>query len=455
MLGCGPLASVCLTSSLLVLLSAALGDRRPADQEPSVETIDGRFEGTVAAGPESMPLVLEFTPAVGGVSITLDLPAERVLQRPLESVVCEGDGEGVAVTATLPNVDGDFTLRGRAETDGPAPRFVGELTRGSQRAAFELRRTGPRRTLPYSVLSAEFANGAQPLRGELLLPDGAAPRPGVVLVHGSSTPSRHDFRAWADAFARRGIAALIYDKRTLGGPLSGRAHCSLEELADDAAAAAAWLRARPELDPARVALWGFSEGGFTAPLAMARSHASFAALVVVSGPVGSYAETATWQARRRLLDAHVPTAQVDTAVALLDATFAWVRAGGDAATAPALQRQLDDAAHQPWRPLLDLLPERLPDAAERARELRWRALDFDVRDALAAVEVPALFLHGERDARIDGPGASARLRELFRGRSDVEIRLLPGDDHELHRTSDAPQQIADWLARTLAAAGAR
>lgn len=447
-----PFASVCYPLPfLLSVLSAAVIVCRPAGQERTVAALDGRFEGTVAAGPESMPLVLEFTPAAGGLAITIDLPAERVLLRPLGAVVCEGD----AVTATLPTVDGDFTLRGRAEGDGTAARFVGELVRGSQRAAFELSRAGPRRTLPYTVLSAEFANGAQRLRGELLLPDGTAPRPGVVLVHGSSTPSRHDFRAWADAFARRGIAALIYDKRTLGGPLGGRARCSLEELADDAAAAAAWLRARPEVDPARVALWGFSEGGFTAPLAMARSRAPFAALVVVSGPVGSFAETAAWQARRRLLDAHVPAAEVDTALALLDAVFAWVRAGGDSATAAVLQRQLDGVASRPWRPLLDLLPARLPDAAERALELRWRNVDLDARDALAAVEVPALFVHGERDVRIDGPVASARLRELFAGRSDVEIRLLPADDHELRRTPDAPQQIAEWLERTLAAAGGR
>src|SRR5262245_50526752 len=281
MTSCRPRASLFSTLPLLApLLGGEASDQRPGAQR--VEALVGRFCGAVAAGPESMPLVLEVTPAPGGSSITLDLPAARVLLRPLEAVVWEGD----AVSATLPNIDGDFTLHGRAETGGAATRFVGELARGSQRASFELRRTGPRGTLPYAVLSAEFANGAETLRGELLLPDGAAPRPGVVLVHGSSTPSRHDFRAWADAFARRGLAALIYDKRTLGGPLGGRARCSLEELADDAAAAAAWLRARPEVDPERVALWGFSEGGFTAPLAMARSRAPFAALVVVSGPVG-------------------------------------------------------------------------------------------------------------------------------------------------------------------------
>src|ERR1700752_257711 len=111
-----------------------------------------------------MPLALGFTPADGGVAGAIDLPAERVVLGPLES----GATERAAVTATLPNVDGDFTLRGRVESDGAAVRFVGELARGPQRAPFELRRTGPRRTLPYTVLPAEFANGAQQLRGDLL-----------------------------------------------------------------------------------------------------------------------------------------------------------------------------------------------------------------------------------------------------------------------------------------------
>jgi pimeloyl-ACP methyl ester carboxylesterase len=120
------------------------------------------------------------------------------------------------------------------------------------------------------------------LPATLHVPAGArAHLPGMVLVHGSGPATRERFRAEAEAFARAGIATLTYDKRTVGYSLTQR---SYSQLADDAIAAAALLRGRAEVDPAKVGIWGLSEGGWVAPLAAARDPQT--AFVVVVGANG-------------------------------------------------------------------------------------------------------------------------------------------------------------------------
>jgi dipeptidyl aminopeptidase/acylaminoacyl peptidase len=62
-----------------------------------------------------------------------------------------------------------------------------------------------------------ISNDGTQLAGSLLLPSGKGPHPAVVFAHGSSAQTRNGFfgniRFFAEAYARSGIAALIFDKR--------------------------------------------------------------------------------------------------------------------------------------------------------------------------------------------------------------------------------------------------
>lgn len=111
------------------------------------------------------------------------------------------------------------------------------------------------------------------LAGTLYLPLNAGPHAAVVLTHGSGAQTRNGYygqiRFMAEAYARRGIAALAYDKRGTGGSTGDWERASLESLAQDAAAAVRLLESRPDIDPKRIGLSGASQSGHIIGLAIA------------------------------------------------------------------------------------------------------------------------------------------------------------------------------------------
>jgi hypothetical protein len=106
-------------------------------------------------------------------------------------------------------------------------------------------------------------------------------RPALVMLEGAGNRGRQELQPAAEAFARRGVVALIYDKRTVGYSLLSRDY---DLLATDAVAAVAMLATRRDIDRSRLGLWAQSEGAYVAPLACRRSSA--VKFVITVGAVG-------------------------------------------------------------------------------------------------------------------------------------------------------------------------
>ncbi|MGA5132949.1 alpha/beta hydrolase family protein [Streptomyces olivoreticuli] len=218
----------------------------------------------------------------------------------------------------------------------------------------------------------------------------AARHPGVVLVHGSGPGPREEYMPEAEAFARAGIAALVYDKRTVG---YSQLHRDFSLLADDARAGMETLRARSDIDPAKVGLWGFSEGGWVAPLAATKAPDT-AFLITIGGPGVTPLRAQTWNLGNQLRHGHVSGS---------------IR---DAVTVPAAHL-LDGAG---------LFP----------------AAGYDPVPVLEHVRPPVLALWGEYDTQVP-PRESAQIfrQALARaGNRHVTIRFVPGAGHNGHRTKD-------------------
>ncbi len=229
------------------------------------------------------------------------------------------------------------------------------------------------------VLAGTLTRPAQRTRAERA--------PVVVLVSGSGPqdrdgarddlPGYRPFRDLAGALGARGIAVLRVDDRGTGASSGRFAGATTLDFARDLEATIAWVRARPDLDGARPALLGHSEGAVVALIAASRDTA-IAALVLLGAPSRTGRELARWQR----------TALVSS----------------DPAAFPEASRgAVLDAAEQ---------------AAERAaRGDRWLEtwFDLDPRRIALTTRAPALLLHGENDRQVPVEQA-AELAETLRGR---------------------------------------
>jgi pimeloyl-ACP methyl ester carboxylesterase len=120
-----------------------------------------------------------------------------------------------------------------------------------------------------NVEHVTFRSGAVNCAGDLYLPDGVsadAPVPGVVMGH-SVVMVKEALGPHADYLVRARFAVLAIDYRTVGSS-EGDPRCQWfpEWQVADLRAGVSVLRARPEIDPERIGVWGHSTGGAAAIL---------------------------------------------------------------------------------------------------------------------------------------------------------------------------------------------
>lgn len=322
---------------------------------------------------------------------------------------------------------------------------------------------------------------AGPLEGTLYVPPGPGPHPAVVMVQGAGERQRGDwpYVPIAVHLAFRGYAALVYDKRGLGGSAGEYDEAEdLYTLSRDAVAALAAARSQPEIDPARVGYWGRSQGAWI--VAAAADAAEDPAFVVleVGGAVTGLEQNVF--ARQQALEArgvgaserrHIERAQ--RAVWSYYATGEGVEtareAVADARAAGVLPAHADAVPG-----VREGSPIPGPEWVERESSgmLRWfrRHIGFDPLPHLRNLEAPVLGLFGSADRLTPTAASVARLREeAFADSSHrLTIRVFDGADHLLCPETPGvavvmdcdfvdgyPAALADWLDRVVPARPAR
>lgn len=130
-----------------------------------------------------------------------------------------------------------------------------------------------------------FTVAGQTVRGMLHTPDGEAPAPAVLWLHGFTGHRNEAHRLFVDAarrLAERGIASLRFDFRGCGESDGDFFDTSIATQVDDARAALAFLRRQPGVDGQRVAIAGFSLG---AAIASQLAHDEAPAALVFWSPM--------------------------------------------------------------------------------------------------------------------------------------------------------------------------
>jgi dienelactone hydrolase len=263
---------------------------------------------------------------------------------------------------------------------------------------------------------AQVGQGEWALPGTLSLPRGSGPYAGVVLVHGSGPADRDEtlppnkpFRDLAWGLASQGIAVLRYEKRThvYGDKIKGEQLATLTvkgETIDDALAAVALLRARPEVDPRQVFVLGHSLGGYLAPR-IGAADPQLRGLVILAGSA------------RPLEDILLDQMNYVYSLTISDAAVRQKQLA-------ALERQVElvkDPVRLPTAPASDL-PFGVPPAY-------WLDLNaYHPEQVARALALPMLFLLGESDYQVTRADLQIWQGALA-GRSDVQFIMYPGLGH--------------------------
>lgn len=302
----------------------------------------------------------------------------------------------------------------------------------------------------------EIASGAVRLAATLAVPVGVAGAPAVVMIGGSGCTLRSDADHVQAALLAHGIAVLAADKRGCGESTGDEASASYDDLIGDASALVAWLARQPAIDPAKIGVWGSSEGAWLASVVAQRAHAAFALLVSgthLRGPE----QTAYWTGRSMANDGFAP-AEVAAAGDYMRRLIAVGDAGGKGWE--ELEPRIRAARGARWAEHV-VLPETLADL------LGWKGYGFRPEEALAALRVPTLAVWGEADENVPAAASARRFGEIFAAsgvrhrleiypRANHILMLDSRNDHDWPRSPGyPPAYLRDLVAFVDSAVGAR
>lgn len=302
-----------------------------------------------------------------------------------------------------------------------------------------------------------FSGPGVDLAGLWFVPPGEGPFPAAVIIRGSGPSTRDSYwaRAMIDVLLEEGVAVLLPDKRGSDGSDGDWRTADFEDLADDAVAAVAFVRARPEVRADAVGLMGLSQGGKIAPVAAARSG-DVAFVIDIVGAATTLAEQVSWEMYHTFREEGLTGEHLTEALGLQVAAERFVQ--GEIAWED-YERVLEEALASPWAEVAEAFPA-TPDS------WRWGffqgVIGFDPVPHWRNVRQPVLVVYGEDDHNAPAVRSAYRLIRAFTEEEhpDWTVRVIPEAGHPLwnpespnpHRPELHPELVAlleEWVSRVV------
>ena len=212
----------------------------------------------------------------------------------------------------------------------------------------------------------------------------------------------------ADGLALQGVASLRYDKRTKDYPaaIDTQTFTATQEYVPDANSAIALLRARTEIDPARIFVLGHSQGGTFAPK-IAASDPKLAGVILMAAASESFGPDLVRQLT------YLSSLPGDVGA----------RATAQLSSARAVEKQIDD----PNLGKGSRLDSSGLGGAGPAYFLDLR--NYDEVSVAASLTRPILLLQGDRDYQVTVNDDLALWTKGLAGRNNVTIHRYAQANH--------------------------
>jgi hypothetical protein len=412
--------------------------------EPRIDGLDGIWDGMLTSPGGQLRIVLHVRTGARGTSAWIDSPDQHA--GGLDVTALKRDGADFSFA--MPVLKAEFA--GKVGADGQS--IPGIFTQAGALLPLTLARRAvgasapppppppnrpqtPKPPFPYAAQDVSFDGGVDgvKLAGTLTLPPGAGRFPAVVLVSGSGPNTRDEtvadhqiFLVLADYLSRHGLAVLRYDKRGVGKSTGDYAHATTADFADDAVAAVAYLRTRPEIAAARIGLIGHSEGGEIVPIVAVRDP-KVAFIVMMAGPGVSGAEILPEQGRLIGKAGGMSDAKLAESDAQLRKLIAIVERDKDPAVAKTemvAEMSRFAAAHG------DPPPAAAGMQADGINSAWFRYFfEYDPAPTLRKLRGPVLAVNGSKDLQVPPAQNLPPIRAALAHDRDATVEELPGLNH--------------------------
>ena len=150
--------------------------------------------------------------------------------------------------------------------------------------------------------AVSFTSGDFELVGDLVLPGGEGPYPAVIAVSGSGPQTRNSSPGYwelRELLLEHGFALFSWDKPG-SGQSTGNIDLPITQRSSILADGVAFLADLPEIDSAKVGLWGLSQAGWVMPKALEDTD-DVAFMIVVSGGAEDGIEQTTYRVAQELV----------------------------------------------------------------------------------------------------------------------------------------------------------
>ncbi|WP_329406101.1 alpha/beta hydrolase [Streptomyces sp. NBC_00704] len=262
-------------------------------------------------------------------------------------------------------------------------------------------------------------HGGHTLNGVLATPRDGRDRHGlIVYVHGDGpVDATHDdgYKPLWEANAEAGYASLSWDKPGVAGAPGDWLDQSMDDRADEAAAAIAWARTRPDIDGDRIGLWGASQAGWVLPKIAARTPVSF---VVAVSPAVNWLRQGRYNLLAELRAEGASAARIKAEVAKSDTT-----------------RQLLDR-HATFEEYV----KAVRGDTDGMTADRWGFISRNytadaTRDLRALRGVPVLLALAGHDVNVDTADTERTYRSVLDAGGELRVRHYPEATHSLLKQS--------------------
>lgn len=392
----------------LILLSAALS--RAADS-PLV----GHWEGVEINGTATLPMIMDIEMIDGKPEVSIGFPKNGIARHPVVDVKLDNTSVSGAYgfQQGFKNV-----IKGTLQGD----ELKGDIALRQMNLKFSLKRTA--QSLPYTYEDVQYSSGDVKIAGVLVTPKTPGPHPAVVFVHGSGDSSRGPQWWNAEFFAKHGIASLVNDKRGSGESTGDWNKVGFQELADDAIAGVEFLKARQEIDPKRIGLWGISQAGWIEPIAAAKSS-DISWMIVVSGGFVTVEREGYFDVEYRFQKNNRSKEELDEALAYLRMDNQVTRTGEGF---KELVAKFGEVSKKPWFKDLGVNIPVPPNHV--SREWYRRVMDIDHLPIVRSLNIPVLWFYGGQDNTFPAAEAAALANKMkSEDKKDFEVHFFPEADH--------------------------